>query len=294
MDSRDDRVRTAAFQFLSEQRQLLGEVLPRAVLVDGFYFAGERVPLVGPQGIFKPRLCELPLSITTVPSNPYLDSDGPDGLIAYRYRGADVQHHENVGLRTAMLRQTPLVYFRGLEPSRYAAVYPVRIVGDSPETLTFTVAAEASAIGLAPEDDSELTRRYATREVKQRLHQQLFRERVLTAYDRQCSLCRLRHVLLLDAAHIRADAHELGEPVVSNGVAMCKIHHAAFDASIVGIRPDYVIEVRSDVLHEIDGPMLQHGLQEMHGRGLYVPRRSDQKPDKSALEERYERFRAAA
>jgi putative restriction endonuclease len=170
----------------------------------------------------------------------------------------------------------------------------VHIVGDSPEALTFTVAVDVRAIGLPADDNSELARRYATREVKQRLHQHVFRERVLNAYQRQCAMCRLRHSPLLDAAHIRPDAHELGEPVVSNGVAMCKIHHAAFDARIVGIRPDYVVEVKSQVLEEVDGPMLQHGLQEMHGRHLYVPRRPDQRPDKGALEERYELFRSAA
>lgn len=287
-------VRLAAFEWLTEQRALLGHVLPRFLLEEGFQLAGERVPLVGPQGIFKPRLCELPLSITTVPSNPYLDSDSDDGLIAYRYRGGDPNHHENVGLRIALARQTPLVYFRGLVPGRYEVVFPVRIVFDSPATLTFTVAADALAADLPIGDESDTSRRYATRLVKQRLHQHMFRERVLVAYRQQCSLCRLRHGPLLDAAHIRADGHELGEPVVQNGVALCKIHHAAFDARIVGIRPDYVVEVRADVLDEVDGPMLQHGLKEMHGGRLVLPRSKGQWPDPTALEERYELFLDAA
>jgi hypothetical protein len=46
--------------------------------------------------------------------------------------------------------------------------------------------------------------------------------------------------LLLDAAHIVADKDErLGQPVVPNGILLSKIHHAAFDAHLIGIDPDY-------------------------------------------------------
>ena len=110
----------------------------------------------------------------------------------------------------------------------------------------------------APE--AEIRRRYVTRLVRQRLHQQAFRKRVLDAYREHCAICRLRHQELLEAAHIVADRDPEGEPKVSNGLALCKLHHAAFDCDIIGVRPDYVVEIREDVLEEIDGPMLQHGL----------------------------------
>lgn len=48
----DARVRTQAFQFLTEQTRLHGEVVPRDLLERGFDFEGRRVPLIGPQGIF--------------------------------------------------------------------------------------------------------------------------------------------------------------------------------------------------------------------------------------------------
>ena len=60
-------------------------------------------------------------------------------------------------------------------------------------------------------------------------------------------VCRLRHWELLDAAHILPDKHPLGEPVVPNGLALCKLHHAAFDADILGVRPDLRIERRDQV-----------------------------------------------
>ena len=63
----DGRIRVAAFEFLAEQTRLHGEVLPRETLSRGFLFNGTRVPLVGPQGIFKPAVTEIPLTITTAP-----------------------------------------------------------------------------------------------------------------------------------------------------------------------------------------------------------------------------------
>ena len=69
----DSRIRGAVFDWLTEQRNSLGEALPR-VSLEAFMLDGSRVPLVGPQGIWKPALCELPLSITTVVHGPYSDS----------------------------------------------------------------------------------------------------------------------------------------------------------------------------------------------------------------------------
>ena len=78
-----------------------------------------------------------------------------------------------------------------------------------------------------------------------------------------------------------------------NGIALCKIHHAAYDRHILGIRPDLVVELRADIRQEIDGPMLKYGLQEFHGAGLSIPRRMELRPNPKFLEERYAMFRAA-
>jgi len=302
-EDRDPAVRLRAFDFMREQRQRFGEAsIPRSVLERGFDFEGVRVPLVGPQGIFKPAiLAEVPLSITTAPPVEHrerLYDDGfiEGGFLRYRYRGKNPKHHDNVGLRIAMQRQTPLIYLHGIVPGLYEAAWPVFIVDDHPETLTFVVAID-DEIGQPVEgqinDPAALMarRRYITAVVRKRLHQRGFRERVLRAYHQCCAICRLRHDELLEASHILPDGHPQGEPIVPNGLALCKLHHAAFDNYIIGVTPDLEVTVRLDVLEEIDGPMLLHGLQGFQGRHIFVPRPDHLKPNRDFLAERYDLFR---
>lgn len=301
-NSTDSLVRRTAFDWLREQTRLHGDVLPRGVLAQGFTYNGQRVPLLGPQGIFKPRILSIPLSITTVPSGPYDDGFSADGLLLYRYRGTDPRHADNVGLRTAMAQRIPLVYFHRVAEGRYLAVWPVFIVGDDPSTLTFKVevddekftglnAGNEPSVLFTVDSASEGRRSYVTTTVRQRIHQRSFRERVLRAYQQQCALCRLRHEELLDAAHIIPDSEPDGEPIVPNGLALCKLHHAAFDRQFLAIRPDYIVEVRKDILNEQDGPMLLHGLKEMHQTKIAIPRSSHDRPSMLLLERRYERFK---
>ena len=293
----DTRVRTAAFEWLAEQVTIHGEVLPWKVLARGFDLGGRRVPLLSQQGIFKPAvLPDVPLSIRSSPKGPYDDSFSAGNLLRYRYRGTNPQEPDNVRLRRAMARRTPLVYFHGIAPGRYLAAWPVYVVADDPGGLTFTVAIDDVAYsGLEAADEiAEPRREYITTTFRRRVHQQAFRERVLKAYRSQCALCRLRHVELLDAAHIVPDAESSGDPVVRNGLALCKLHHAAFDKLFIAVRPDYIVEVRQDLMEESDGPMLLHGLQGLNHQRILLPRDSEKRPDQDRLAWRYERFRAAS
>lgn len=302
-DTFDAKVRATAFGWLARKTEQLGDVLPRALLAAGFTLDGMRVPLLGPEGIFKPRvLPEIPLSITTAPKGPYDDSFGTDNLLRYKYRGTDPQHPDNRGLRTALRRRIPLAYFHGIVPGKYLATWPVFIVGDDPAHLTFTAAvddiayARPAGLGMSAVRDAadDARREYVTVVTRRRLHQRLFRERVVEAYRRQCAICRLGHEELLDAAHIIPDTEPAGEPVVRNGLALCKLHHAAFDSDFVGIRPDYVMEVRPDLLREPDGPTLVYAIQKLHNTPILIPRQAALQPARDLLEVRYSRFRALA
>jgi putative restriction endonuclease len=201
-----------------------------------------------------------------------------------------------------MAERVPIVYFHAIEPGFYVAAYPVFVIEDHPAELRFAMqvddlfAAETESVVAVTlgEDFAEPRRAYVTASFQRRLHQATFRQRVIRAYAERCALCRLRHQELLDAAHITPDVDPDGHPVVSNGVALCKLHHAAFDRFFFTIRADYVIEVRPSVLRESDGPMLVVGLQQINGQLIHLPTRAVDLPDRARLERRYEQFKLAA
>ena len=303
----ENQFRIAAFRWLEEKKDYYGDVFPRSVLEKGFEFKGERITFVGPQGIWKPKVFGfIPLSITTVPKGPYDDSFSKDGFLLYKYRGTDPTHRDNRGLREAMRLQVPLIYFHGIIPNKYLATWPVFIIEDNPKELCFTVAVDEYDLSEISEtkvflaengyvkEKKDLKRSYITSQFKRRLHQRGFRERVLRAYREQCAFCRLRHQELLDAAHIIPDKEEQGDPIISNGIALCKIHHAAFDRNFLGISPEYKIFVRDDILKETDGPILRYGLQKLHNERISLPRQKTNWPDPARLQERFYRFKESA
>lgn len=265
----------------------------------GFTYDGERISLLDRQrGIRKPLGWTSALAIRTTytppgATPPYVDAVGADGLQRYMYRGTDPSHPENRALRNAMERRQPLIWFVGVAPGLYDPIYPVYIVADEPASLQFAVALDEAQrfVGLEELAVDEDRRAYVERITRQRLHQRVFRTQVLLAYEDRCALCSLKRAALLDAAHIIGDKEDGGEPIVPNGLSMCKIHHAAFDVGILGVRPDLSVHVRDDVLAEIDGPMLRHGIQDLHNQRLLVlPRQRAARPDTVRLEARYARF----
>ena len=299
----DDELRAAAFAFLDDLTSRTGGFVTRQDLRQ-FTFRGRRVSLEQHmKGIKTVAGFPAALSILTTyrerpEDRPYEDDIGRDGYPRYKWQGTDPQASDNVALRVAMELRKPLAWFVGVAPGLYEAVFPIWLVSEEPNEHQFVVALdeamEAAWQGevLLTGPDQVRRREYALSVVRRRIHQPDFRRRVLAAYGRQCAVCRLRHSELLDAAHIKEDA-DGGEPVIPNGIAMCAIHHRAFDALVVGVTPTYLVEVRRDVLAERDGPTLQHALQGIHGTTLALPRRERHQPDVALLGERYERFRKA-
>jgi putative restriction endonuclease len=294
------RLREAAMAWLAELERRGGPVVRRDDL-QGFEFRGKRVPLSDRQtGIWKPAGLSAALSITTTYTAPgkrppYDDVPGSDGLLRYKYRGDDPEHFQNRALRAAVASRVPLIWFYGIADGLYLPRYPVWLVADEPTQLQVAVALDESQLYSAPSTlGTADQRRYVERVTRQRLHQPVFRAQVIAAYQTQCAVCRLRHADLLDAAHIIPDRDPRGLAAVSNGLSLCKIHHAAYDKHILGVNPSLVVEIRADILREIDGPMLRHGLQDMNGTSLTIPRSAAQQPDRAAVAERYAQFRAAA
>lgn len=245
------------------------------------------------RGIWNPRDMDATLAVVSSPSGPYADESVGGGLFRYDYRAGSIRG-DNTKLRRAFELGLPIILLRKIDNGVYVPVFPVYVVADDQDARQFVLALDESLRFLRdPLHPSEAERSYAERVVRQRLHQPEFRGRVLRAYETRCAVCALRHGRLLDAAHIVGDRDEGGEPVVVNGLSMCKIHHAAYDSNLLGVSPDYVVHINRELLEEHDGPMLRHGLQEMNGRPLTVPERRSQQPDRDRLAVRYDSFREA-
>lgn len=268
-------------------------VVTRAEL-EAFTFEGEPIKLIDQsRGIRNPRQLEATLTVLTQPRGPYADTDIEDGRLNYAYRTGATESGDNRKLRRAAELGLPLILLRGIEPGVFVPTAPVYITRADPDEAYVEIALDEGLRFLPPTIEID-QRSYIERLMRERVHQPMFRAQVIRAYEVQCAMCRLKHAELLDAAHILADTHVRGLPVVSNGLSLCKIHHAAFDNNIVGIRPDLVVEIQPKVLFEVDGPMLKHGLQEMNGVRISVPRDRTLQPNADSLEERYKEFRAAS
>ena len=208
--------------------------------------------------------------------------------------GTNPDAADNRWLREAFENRVPVIYFLGVAPGLYQAIIPTYISGWDANALkariVFGIQGEAGYV--APESVNE--RRYGLQTVKLRLHQASFREAVITAYNGRCALSGLPEQRLLDAAHIISDKDEqLGQPVVPNGLPLSKIHHAAFDAHLIGIDPDYRLHVSERLLDLHDGPMLD-ALKQLDGGILHLPKRTKDYPDRDRLSLRYEQFKVAA
>lgn len=299
----DARVRLAAAEHV--RRIAAGGVLTSDDLSAGFIFEGRRVPLLNPQrGIFKPAGLPHLLSVRTVypttgrkvwyddQRQVHAQIQRGDELVDYAFMGTNPDAADNRWLREAAEAEVPILYFLGVAPQRYTAIWPTYVAewvpGELKVRLAFGAPASAARTWGLPDAPE---RRYGLRLVRQRLHQATFREAVLTAYDGRCAISRLPEPRLPDAAHIVADQdQDLGQPVVPNGLPLSKVHHAAFDANLIGIDPDFRVHISEELLSMADGPMFEHGIKAMAGRILHLPTRTVDYPDRDRLAQRFQQF----
>ena len=299
MQLHDDHIRAAAFLRIRELEARYGGVIPWSELAAPITVAGEKILLAGrARGIFRPRqMTRGALSIkTTIPrmgrTKRYDDIASDKGFFEYRFMGDDANHSDNRALRESWHDRTPLVYFHGVAPSLYQALWPVFVTHwDAKNLAARVVPGESTSSAAAP--PSEDLRRYAVIRAKQRLHQAVFRQAVLDAYRNRCAISGLPEPRLLVAAHIIPDRDRRGQPEVTNGIAMSVLHHSAYDANLMGIDPDGILHINRELLAIHDGPMLK-ALQNIRGSKLTHPTNVVCRPNRDYLAERFEQFRRAA
>jgi len=237
------------------------------------------------------------LTLLTAVNGPYDDFDDVEGgAVHYRYRAGAIDQPDNRHLRAALDLQAPLIYFRGIGEGQYALIAPVFVVEDDPSNGHVKL-----ETGLPFEDvqghgivSSEGARREQFAMVVRRLDQVRFRRDVLRVYRGRCAVCSLKERELVEAAHIIGWRQPGGIAAVVNGLALCAIHHRAYDRNLLGIDPAGGVHIGERLLHEIDGPMLKAGLQGFHGAAILQPRDPQHRPDPERLAVRFEEFEAAA
>lgn len=288
-------LRQAAVTHARTLAQTYDDLVPLTRLRQGFEFGGERVSFGSFQkGIHRSRLQRGPaaLTLTTSFDDPYADAADPEGGFAYAYRAGAIDQADNRALRSAFALQTPVVYFRAFAPGQYLVIAPMFVTSDDPAARTVLLQQglpmqDMQPGGLVSGPD---VRAWATREARYRLHQQRFKVDVMRAYRHRCAICALRERELVQAAHIVPDPEPEGIAAVVNGLALCAIHHLAYDRNLLGIDPEGVVHIASRLLREIDGPMLRAGLQGFHGKNIALPWRAEEHPDPARLGTRFERF----
>jgi putative restriction endonuclease len=300
----DWQLRLAAFNKLRALIRINGELLPWSVIEEGFDYGGKSFRFANQsKGIFRPAgMVDAALSIkTTVPRQgaPKYEDIATDEAFVYLFQSRGPEYHDNRLLLRAIELGAPLIYFYGVEPGIYRPMWPTYATSSSMRDrvlLTVEPGDHLFEPGAHVSDPAMriVVRRCGTVEVKKRLHQDFFRTAVLRAYGQRCAVCRLPRRELLDAAHILPDGHERGEPIIPNGLALCRLHHGAYDTNLLGIRPDHVIEISTRLMAEHDGPTLEYGLKGFDGQSLHPPSKNQDRPDPNHLAERYELFRKTA
>lgn len=301
----DYQIRRAALEHVRALSHRYDDLVPRAALLEGFWVGGERWSLGSLQnGIYRPQRFAGPAALTLLTAAPVPgqrapyddDMDPASGTILYHYRAGSIDQADNRALRAAFTEQVPLIYFMGVAPGQLVVVAPVYVTNDDPAARVVTLEvglplADTTPAGLVSPPD---VREYALADVRVRLHQQRFRINVLRAYRERCAICALRERQLVQAAHIIEDRSPEGIAAVVNGIALCAIHHLAYDRNLLGIDPSGVVHIAGRLLAEIDGPMLRAGLQGFHRHPISLPRRPQDRPDPVRLQMRFDQFIAAA
>lgn len=301
MSQRDHEIRLSAFKALDRISGLHPGGIPWAEIGKGFKHQGRRFLFASRAlGIFKPAEMDTVLSIkTTIPRGGraprYGDQEQEhieEGLLEYDMQDRNPSLSNNKLLLQAMRERLPLIYFQGINPALYFAQFPVFIQEWNQRTGTTRVAmglpyADKGEIVLPNSDQFQYTHQLA----KARVHQAQFRADVLSAYSTQCALSGIARNELIVAAHIIPHA-DGGEPIVQNGLCLSHLHHAAFDAHLIGIDPNYRVHVSPGLRETKNNELVKANFQDLGGKRIALPANTEWHPEQARLDQRFAEFQA--
>lgn len=91
-----------------------------------------------------------------------------------------------------------------------------------------------------------------------------FRARVLRAYGYRCAFSGIQ-LKLVDAAHIVPVSFESSTDETSNGIALSKLHHAAYDRGLITLNEQYQIVYKESEISRLTELNLHGGVAEFLG-----------------------------
>jgi putative restriction endonuclease len=129
-------------------------------------------------------------------------------------------------------------------------------------------------------------RQWAVTQTRRALRALDFSERVLDAYRNRCAMCGLQ-LRLLEDAHILPVAEPGSTDETANGVALCALHHRAYDRSLVTFDPEYHVHVNEERVEELRAAGLHGRLRNFQGdlrEVIYVPSERINRPRREFIE----------
>ena len=298
-------MRLAAAGTLARLSQIYRDAVPWSEIAKGFPFLGGRIMFASQAlGIFKPRQMDRVLSIKTVVPREgrgaqYSDqvADGSEnGMWVYDMRERNPAHPQNHWLKTAWTEGLPLIYLRGLAPSVYLPSFPVYVTDWDAGAGQVRV-----ALGLECTSQQDLVEpalmgrelsRYTYGRMQNRVSVARFRVDVLEAYQDTCALSGLAQPQLVDAVPI-APGGSGGRLDVTEGLCMSRLHHAAFDANLLGIDPDGRVHFSEQLGASASRNSFVRHLMVVAGRRIAMPRAPEFQPNRDLLAARFEQFQAS-
>jgi putative restriction endonuclease len=167
-------------------------------------------------------------------------------------------------------------------------VYPsyqrIEITGTELTAITPT---PSDLVSMEREETLPLDRRRSVRTYNQLRREASFAARVLSVYGNRCAICGVQ-LRLLDAAHIVPVGLPGSTDETKNGIALCPTHHRSFDRGLIGITPEYRIELNGPKLAEMRRLGLIDGLEEFKtwsrvGDRIHLPDLATLRPDPEYL-----------
>ena len=116
-----------------------------------------------------------------------------------------------------------------------------------------------------PRSESQAARGYEIVETIRAYRDARFRAAVLHAYGYRCAVCNTA-LKLVDAAHIVPVAHPRSTDDITNGIALCRLHHGAYDNALLGVQSTYRIVINDSALARLELAVLTSGFEEFRDR----------------------------